>query len=150
MWPRRSAPTYPPCSPVAPCSCPAAEVVRDAEAPAFRVALVTFDFGVRTADAYRWWDEDGGPSAEAAAEVAGHPVANDLEPPVMRRHPRIRQARELLLRAGVHAAVMCGSGPSVVGFLTSEAGALDAEAEAALSDASGRPVRYADALGSRP
>lgn len=127
------------------------EVVRDTEEPtAFRIALVTFDFGVRTADAYRWWDEDGGPSAEAAAAIAGRPVSNDLEPPVMERHPRIRQARELLLRAGADAAVMCGSGPSVAGFLPNEAGALDAAAEAALAEVSGRPVRYAGPLGSRP
>src|SRR5205814_1209531 len=52
------------------------EVVEPADPVRAVFVLVPFDFGVRTADAYRWWDEDGGPAAE------GEDWFNDLEPPV--------------------------------------------------------------------
>lgn len=89
--------------------------------------VVTFDFGVRSPDAYRWWDEDVGspgpdpePLLAAAAagdvEVLGPMLFNDLEAPVVARHPRIGEARERLLAAGALGAVMSGSGSSVVGL----------------------------------
>jgi 4-diphosphocytidyl-2-C-methyl-D-erythritol kinase len=94
----------------------------------FRWVLVTFPFGVRTADAFGWWDQEGGdplgdpgPALEAArrgdAEALGPALFNDLEETVMRRHPEIRQARDQLLSVGAAGAVMCGSGPSVAGLL---------------------------------
>ncbi len=59
-----------------------------------------FAFPTRSPDAYRWWDEDGGPTGPdpgvliAAAETGneellGHALFNDLEGPVSRRHPEI-------------------------------------------------------------
>ena len=75
--------------------------------------LVTFDFGVATAEAFGWWDGDGGPRATAEAG----PWANDLEGPVMARHPRIREARDVLLAGGATVAAMTGSGPTLVGIL---------------------------------
>src|SRR5439155_17135828 len=39
------------------------EVVEPTGSVDLDLVLVTFDFGVRTADAFRWWDEDGGPHA---------------------------------------------------------------------------------------
>jgi 4-diphosphocytidyl-2-C-methyl-D-erythritol kinase len=94
----------------------------------FRWALVTFPFGVRTADAFGWWDERAGHSAgeperdlDAArrgdARALGLALFNDLEEPVMRRHPEVREACEQLVAAGATGAVMCGSGPSVAGVL---------------------------------
>ena len=107
--------------------------------PPLRWCLVTFPFGVRTADAFGWWDgegeRDGGearpdpaPLIHAASSgdprVIGPLLTNDLEPAVMRRHPEVRAAKERLLGAGALGAVMCGSGPTVAGLLPPEGSAL--------------------------
>jgi 4-diphosphocytidyl-2-C-methyl-D-erythritol kinase len=97
---------------------------------ALDLILVPFDFGIKTADAYRWWDEDGGPKSPDG------PHPNDLEEPVMRRHPRIRDAKELLLQGGATTAFMCGSGPTVAGVLSG--GRLGDSAERSLEAVSGR------------
>ncbi len=89
--------------------------------------LVRFGFGVRSPDAYRWWDETGGstsadlgPLLAAAkagdAETLGPLLFNDLEAPVVARHPEIAKTRDRLLEAGALGAVMSGSGASVVGL----------------------------------
>jgi 4-diphosphocytidyl-2-C-methyl-D-erythritol kinase len=89
--------------------------------------LVRFGFGVRSPDAYRWWDEAGsrtgpdpGPLLSAAAagdpERLGPLLFNDLEAPVVARHPAIGRSKGRLLRAGALGAVMSGSGSSVVGL----------------------------------
>jgi 4-diphosphocytidyl-2-C-methyl-D-erythritol kinase len=95
--------------------------------------LVTFDFGVRTADAFGWWDQDGGPHVPAGAD----PWANDLEGPVLARHPRVREARDVLSAGGAAAAGMSGSGPSLVGVLPAGA-AVEADALEALARLAGR------------
>jgi 4-diphosphocytidyl-2-C-methyl-D-erythritol kinase len=116
------------------------------------LAVVTFGFGVATPDVYRWWDEDDGatgpdPGPALEAIGSGPPpeglVFNDLEGPVMRRHPEIGLVKEALIRAGATAAVMCGSGPSVAGFLPATMERLSSEAESELQAISGRPVAYA-------
>ena len=96
------------------------ERVEPAEPVGLDLLLVLFDFGVRTADAYRWWDEDGGPKAR------DDPYPNDLEEPVIRRHPRIAEAKRTLTDGGATAAVMSGSGPTVFGVLPPESTALRA------------------------
>ena len=86
--------------------------------------LVPFDFPVRSPDAYRWWDEDrakSGPAPTALLRAAaagklerlGELLFNDLERPVFRRHPGVREMKERLLAAGALGAVMSGSGPTV-------------------------------------
>lgn len=90
--------------------------------------LLPLGFGVRSADAYRWWDQDGaitgpdpGPALEAAAR--GDPDAlapalfNDLEAPVTRRHPEVREAADRLREEGALRAMMSGSGPTVAGLV---------------------------------
>ena len=111
------------------------ERVEPIEAQPLRWQLLSAPFAVRTADAFRWWDEDGlapgpDPAAALAAAAAGDMPAlagslfNDLEEPVARRHPEVRSSRDRLLAAGAVAAVMCGSGPTVAGlFLSAPAGA---------------------------
>jgi 4-diphosphocytidyl-2-C-methyl-D-erythritol kinase len=102
------------------------ELLAPAEVATFWWVVVRLGFGVRSPDAYRWWDEDGGPRGPdpeplLAAAVAGDPQAlgpllfNDLEPPVTRRHPEIAEAKARLLEAGSLGAAMTGSGSSVVG-----------------------------------
>ncbi|MEW6059878.1 MAG: 4-(cytidine 5'-diphospho)-2-C-methyl-D-erythritol kinase [Actinomycetota bacterium] len=94
--------------------------------------VVHFDFGVRSPDAYRWWDEDGGgtgprstalllAAAAGDIEALGPLLFNDLEPSVFARHPEIRRAKERLLEAGAVGAVMTGSGSSVAALARSRA-----------------------------
>jgi 4-diphosphocytidyl-2-C-methyl-D-erythritol kinase len=89
--------------------------------------LMIADFEVSVGDAYRWWDEDGarsGPDpiplleAVTVADPArlGPLLFNDLEGPVVARHPEVGRARESLLAAGAVGTVMCGSGPTVAGL----------------------------------
>jgi 4-diphosphocytidyl-2-C-methyl-D-erythritol kinase len=122
-----------------------------------RLALVTFGFGVRTADAYRWWDEDGGtsgpdpsPVVDAARdgdrEALAATLFNDLEESVMKRHPAIRGACEGLLAAGVGAVVMCGSGPSVAAVLPDGIESLDPETERELDQTAGCGVTYVETI----
>jgi 4-diphosphocytidyl-2-C-methyl-D-erythritol kinase len=98
--------------------------------------VAPFGFGVRSPDAYRWWDEDRAPTgpepgpvlaaAEAGdAEALGRLLFNDLEPPVFARHPEIGEAKRRLLEAGALGAVMSGSGSSVVGLARDEAHAQE-------------------------
>ena len=112
----------------------------------FRMVLVPFSFGVSTADAFRWWDEDRAvpgpdPSAALASMSETGPVAgglvNDLEPPVVARHPEIGAVRDLLVDAGAVLAVMSGSGPTMVGVLPPGNDEIDVEARAAIEEISG-------------
>ena len=128
------------------------------------LVLVTFSFGVSTADAFGWWDEDGGQTGPdpAGALAALRPGAfgdgglaslaallrNDLEKPVAGRHPAVHEVKERLHRAGVPVAVMSGSGPTVVGILPPDTRRLGAQAERDLERIAGRPVLYTDSEGS--
>jgi 4-diphosphocytidyl-2-C-methyl-D-erythritol kinase len=97
----------------------------------FSVVLALPAFGVATADAYRWFDEDGRTGLSGGRPVAGRAVAawrgrrlvleNDLEGPVARRHPEIGVARRALESAGAEAAAMTGSGSAVFGLFAGEA-----------------------------
>ena len=53
-------------------------------------------------------------------------MINDLEPPVVRRHPEIGTLRTALREAGAIAAAMSGSGSAVFGLFRSHAAALKA------------------------
>ncbi len=135
------------------------EDVAGLETPSYRWALVTFDFGVSTADAYRWWDEDGsatGPEIPSPRDcLGGSPdetgprLFNDLEPPVVRRYPAIGQAKELMLEGAAAGAVMSGSGPSVAGLLMDDR-PLPAQIQHEIERMSGRPVGDVRSLASRP
>jgi 4-diphosphocytidyl-2-C-methyl-D-erythritol kinase len=91
---------------------------------------------VRSPDAYRWWDEDGGgtgpdPDALLAAATAGDAEAlgpllfNDLERPVAARHPEIGEAARGLIESGALGAIMSGSGSSVIGLARDQAHARE-------------------------
>jgi 4-diphosphocytidyl-2-C-methyl-D-erythritol kinase len=96
-----------------------------------------FEFGVRAADAYAWWDEAGttgpDPGALIAAfetgnlELLGDTLFDDLQAPVVSRYPRIGRTAEQLREAGALGAVMSGSGPTVVALVRT----ADADAVAA-------------------
>ena len=120
------------------------EVLAPAEVATFHWALVRFGFGVRSPDAYRWWDLDGGRSgpepepllaaaASGDAEALGAHLFNDLEAPVFSRHPELGAAKQRLIDAGALGAVMSGSGSSVLGLARDAAHA--AELSAGFEDA---------------
>ncbi len=102
------------------------------------VVIVLPAFGVSTAEAYRWWDEDHGttrgPGPTPGACATGW--SNDLEPPVVRRHPKIARIGKALRRHGASQAAMSGSGSAVFGLFTSRA-----IADAAAAAVGGRSCR---------
>ena len=116
------------------------ERLAPAEVPPLHWVLIRLGFGVRSPDAYRWWDEDGGgtgpdPDALLAAATAGDAEAlgpllfNDLERPVAARHPEIGEATRGLIESGALGAIMSGSGSSVIGLARDEAHARELAAE---------------------
>jgi 4-diphosphocytidyl-2-C-methyl-D-erythritol kinase len=114
-----------------------------ADATPYHVVLALPGFGVSTAAAYGWLDADRAAGMVARAAAGTSPLAlwpgrnlyavNDLEAPVLRRHPELSRVRETLARAGAQAAAMTGSGSAVFGlFDTGERARRAAEAVAGL------------------
>lgn len=93
--------------------------------PPHWVVVVQPPFGVSTAEAYGWYDEDRAAGLRETRELQMLPVPwptraaqmiNDLEPPVVRRHPEITGIKTALREAGAVAAAMSGSGSAVFGL----------------------------------
>lgn len=120
------------------------EQVHRREPLRFWAVVATPDVKVSTRDAYRWYDE-GRPSGhreeplgttETLAEMLrrgtlqelADVLVNDLEPPVSRRIPCIPILRRALTDLGARAALMSGSGPTVVGIFHEEGMAREAAA----------------------
>lgn len=102
-------------------------LVPAAELPPRGLVLLLPGFGVSTATAYRWYDEDRTerPPADPLGPgwtLPGGSIRNDLEAPVARRHPAIVRAKADLVAAGAETAGLSGSGSAVFGvFPTAEA-----------------------------
>lgn len=115
--------------------------------PRHFAVLVLPTFGVSTAEAYGWYDEEraagfrtGPAGASGAGEMAPRdlqvlPVPwpsraaqmiNDLEGPVARRHPEIAQVKLQLRQAGAVGASMSGSGSAIYGLFRTKAAAIAA------------------------
>ena len=88
------------------------EIVEPAEVEPSWWVLLPQPFALRTSDVYRWWDEAAGPRDPAGV--------NDLEPPVVARHPEVAAAKDRLLAEGARRAMLCGSGPTVAGLADDE------------------------------
>jgi len=94
--------------------------------PRHWIVIVRPPFGVSTVEAYTWYDEDRSAGVrEPRGELQILPVpwpsraaqmVNDLEPPVVRRHPEIATIKTALREAGAVAAAMSGSGSAVFGL----------------------------------
>jgi 4-diphosphocytidyl-2-C-methyl-D-erythritol kinase len=93
--------------------------------PAHWVVIARPPYGVSTAEAYSWYDEDRAAGIRESRELQILPVPwptraaqmiNDLEPPVVRRHPEIAGLKSALREAGAVAAAMSGSGSAVFGL----------------------------------
>lgn len=98
--------------------------------PTHWVVIVRPPFGVSTAEAYSWYDEDRAAGVrEPPREPQTLPVpwptraaqmVNDLEPPVVRRHPEIAVLKTQLREAGAVATAMSGSGSAVFALFRTE------------------------------
>jgi len=101
--------------------------------PRYSVVLVIPPFGVATKDAYGWFDERGW--TPSVSYLAGTwlgrttPLVNDLEAPVIARHPVIGQLKQRFTERGALMAAMSGSGSTVFGVFKS-AGAAHRAARA--------------------
>jgi 4-diphosphocytidyl-2-C-methyl-D-erythritol kinase len=100
--------------------------------PAHWIVVVRPQFGVSTAEAYAWYDDDRTAGVKETRELQILPVPwptraaqmiNDLEPPVVRRHPEISTIKASLREAGAVAAAMSGSGSAVFGLFRTRAAA---------------------------
>ena len=100
--------------------------------PPHWIVVVRPPFGVSTAEAYAWYDDDRTAGLKETRELQILPVPwptraaqmiNDLEPPVVRRHPEITALKASLREAGAVASAMSGSGSSVFGLFRSRAAA---------------------------
>jgi 4-diphosphocytidyl-2-C-methyl-D-erythritol kinase len=106
-----------------------------------------------TADVYREADRQGLPRDAAelasklrqvstmAGDLPDHLVVNDLEPAARRLCPDIDAALSDARRVGARRALVCGSGPTVVGLFTDVQAARGAAAR--LSDREPRPFAVA-------
>ena len=99
------------------------------------VVIVKPPFGVSTAAAYRWFDEllENVGAGQMAASILGGRVLsgcrNQLERPVVIRHPEIGQMTSQLRATGARLAAMSGSGSAVFGLFDT-ASEADAAARA--------------------
>ena len=95
-----------------------------ADMPQVHVVILRPGFGVATADAYRWLDEEQRrPQKEPAPQrippdwpAWSATLRNDLEGAVVKHHPAIGRIRQSLLDAGAAFAAMSGSGSAVFGL----------------------------------
>jgi 4-diphosphocytidyl-2-C-methyl-D-erythritol kinase len=101
--------------------------------PPHWIVIIHPPFGVSTAEAYAWYDDDRTAGVKETRELQILPVPwptraaqmiNDLEPPVVRRHPEITALKASLRDAGAVAAAMSGSGSAVFGLFRSRAAAM--------------------------
>jgi 4-diphosphocytidyl-2-C-methyl-D-erythritol kinase len=103
--------------------------------PTHWIVVAQPPYGVSTAEAYAWYDEDRAAGHREPREPQMLPVPwptraaqmiNDLEPPVVRRHPEIGALKSLLREEGAVAAAMSGSGSAVFGLFRTQAAAARA------------------------
>lgn len=103
--------------------------------PRHWLVLVLPPFGVSTAEAYGWYDEDrtAGYRTSQTPQSPGLPwpsraaqLINDLEGPVARRHPEITSIKTTLRASGAVGAAMSGSGSTVFGLFRRRAEAFAA------------------------
>ena len=95
-----------------------------ADMPSVHVVILRPGFGVATADAYLWFDQEPRRAQKpmvARAIPPGWPawsaaLRNDLEIPVVRHHPAIGRIKQSLIDAGATFAAMSGSGSAVFGL----------------------------------
>ena len=95
------------------------------ELPPYTVVVVPQPFPLSTADVYREADRLGLSRSAEELEIVRHQltlgfsaelIVNDLEPAALSLAPRLGETLGAVLRAGADNAIICGSGPTVVGL----------------------------------
>ena len=82
--------------------------------PESSVIIAVPSFGIRTADAYRWLDEDREQSGwQPQPQLDVRLGANDFQPVIEQRHPELRRIRERFQDKGARMALLAGSGSCV-------------------------------------
>ena len=118
--------------------------------PTHWVVVVQPPYGISTAEAYSWYDDDRAAGVREHREPQMLPVPwptraaqmiNDLEPPVVRRHPEIGAFKTVLREAGAVASAMSGSGSAVFGLFRTQAAAVRALKPVSRSGARARLTR---------
>ena len=126
--------------------------------PPHWIVIVRPPFGVSTGEAYAWYDEDRAAGLRETRELQMLPVPwptraaqmiNDLEPPVVRRHPEIAGLKAALREAGAVAAAMSGSGSAVFGLFRSRAAGRALRQAAVAGRRQGAPDADADPRRAR-
>lgn len=84
------------------------------DAPPSHVVVVVPPFGVGTRDAFAWWDRAR--RRHQTTPETEDDLRNDLEAPVIARHPEIARLIGRLRRLGARSAAMSGSGSAVFGL----------------------------------
>ena len=118
------------------------------ELPPYGVLVLPQAFPLSTADVYREADRLGlqlaadeleSVRARLVTSFAPEDVANDLQPAALSLAPGIGEALEAARRAGADHAIVCGSGPTVIGLFWGSDGSSRAR-EAARRLAAGYPA----------
>jgi 4-diphosphocytidyl-2-C-methyl-D-erythritol kinase len=110
------------------------EIYPLADLPRWWAVLIFPPFGIPTADAYEWLDQlRARKSVEPEPRYLPDtwlgkivPLVNDLERPVIERHPVIGTLTERLTKLGAAMAAMSGSGSTVFGIFTTATAADNA------------------------
>ncbi len=106
--------------------------------PSSWVTVVIPSFGVSTKDAFGWFDVDRPPHEGTRVRLKpdttrGAEGVNDLQAPVVRRHPEIGRIVSALRRVGASHAAMSGSGSAVFGLFDRRTAAVRAASAVAAS-----------------
>jgi 4-diphosphocytidyl-2-C-methyl-D-erythritol kinase len=91
--------------------------------PPASVVVVLPNFGVSTKEAFGWFDES---RSDVARGFRPSELVNDLEAPVVARHPEVGRIISALRRAGAVQAAMSGSGSAVFGLFSAKTAAIRA------------------------
>jgi 4-diphosphocytidyl-2-C-methyl-D-erythritol kinase len=100
--------------------------------PAYSVVVVPQPFPLSTADVYREADRLRLSRSAEELDVVRHQltlgfstelIVNDLEPAALSLAPRLGETLGAVLRAGADNAIVCGSGPTVIGLFWGADGA---------------------------
>lgn len=120
---------------------------------AYGVLVIPSRAKLSTADVYREADRQGLPRDAAglaaklrevsttAGDLRGELIVNDLEPAARALCPEIDAALATARGAGAHHALLCGSGPTVIGLFADLQGARGAAAR--MFDRDPRPIAVA-------
>ena len=95
------------------------------------LVLAVPGFGVKTPEAYKWWDNLPNSKKKELQRPLSRSwrcrmdlLSNDLQVPVVKKHPAIGEMIERLRMVGAHAAAMSGSGSAVFGLFDRQADAI--------------------------